>query len=120
MQSACKEKLGKIIQSLLTADKTAAILTHTGHAFKVNDNFTVLEDKTLTIAAQFPQSLKNTQQLFCRGKPKSNGSKIIKIKNMLIIRAWCTHFNYLVQIFIQVFLVILFHKMPFFSMSFQT
>ena len=75
-QSAYKDKLGKIIQSLLSTDETAAIVKYSEHVVKIQENFVVLEEDSLTNATQLPHSLTKTQQYFHRGKPKPNGSKI--------------------------------------------
>ena len=72
-QSAYREKLSKIIQSL---DETAAIVKCSEYAIKVKDNFVLLEDEALTKSVQLPQSLTKTQQFFHRSKPKSDGIRI--------------------------------------------
>ena len=75
-QSVFKEKLGKIVQSLLSTNETAAIAKHSEQTMKVKDDFVVLEDEALTNATQLPHSLTKTQQFFHIGKPKPNGNRI--------------------------------------------
>ena len=82
-QSTHKDKLGKIIQSLLSMDETAPIVKYSEHAIKVQDNLVALEDEALTNATQLSHSLTKTQQFFHRGKPKPNGSRFYT--NMCII-----------------------------------
>ena len=53
-QSTQKDKLGNFIQSLLSAGETVAIVKYSEHAIKVQDNFVVLEDESLTNATQLP------------------------------------------------------------------
>ena len=75
-QSTYKDKLGKIIQSLLSTDDTAVIVKYAEYVVKIQENFVVLEEDSLTNATQLPHSLTKTQQYFYKGKPKPNGSKI--------------------------------------------
>ena len=71
----CKEKMGKIVQSLLSTDETVAIVEYSERVVKVKINFVVLEDEALTNATQLTQALAKTQQFFHEGKPKPNGRK---------------------------------------------
>ena len=75
-QHAYKDKLGKIIQSLLSTDETVAIVKYSEHVVKIQIFFVVLEEDSLTNATQLPHSLTKTQQCFYRGKPKPNDSKV--------------------------------------------
>ena len=56
-QSIYKEKVGKIIQSLMYADETAAIVKCSECVVKVNDIFAVLEDDFRTKSSQLPKHL---------------------------------------------------------------
>ena len=49
--------MGKIIQSLMSTDETTTINKQSENMFKVQENFTVLEDNDVTKAVQIPKSL---------------------------------------------------------------
>ena len=68
--------MGKIIQSFLSTDETAAIVKYSEYVIKVKDKIVVLEEEALTKVVQLPPSLTKTQQFFHRGKPKSDCSSI--------------------------------------------
>ena len=59
-----KEKSGKIIQSLLSIDDTAAIVKCSGHVIKFKENFVALIDEAVREVALLPQCLTKTQQFF--------------------------------------------------------
>ena len=74
-QSVHKEKLGKIIQSLMSKDETSSIVKSSEHTVKVQGIFIVLEDDALNKAVQLPKALSKTTHFFHRGKPKNDGRK---------------------------------------------
>ena len=59
----------------MSIDETAVIVKQSEHIVKVQYNFTVLEDDTLTKAALLLKSLSKTICFFHRGKPKNDGRR---------------------------------------------
>ena len=69
-------KLGKIIQSLISADETADIVKCLEHTVKINDSIASLEDDYQTKVTQLLKYLSKTMQFFERGNPNIDGSII--------------------------------------------
>ena len=63
-QSVYKEKLVKIIQSLMPRDENITIVKNSEHMIKVQDKFIFLEDDALTKDTQLPKSLLKNMHFF--------------------------------------------------------
>ena len=63
-QTVQKQKLGKIIQSLISTDETASIVKDTEHIVKVQDFFSVLERYAITKSVHLLKSLSQTMIFF--------------------------------------------------------
>ena len=60
----------------MTKDETSAILKHSEHIEKFQDQSVVLEDELITKAENIPQDLSKNMQFFHKGKSGNDGSKI--------------------------------------------
>ena len=84
-QEISKKKLQKIITVVVLITPSAAIVKHSCHDVKSDDDLTSFKEDNVVKSFNFPSSFSQTMKYFHRDKPENDGIKIFT--NFRIIHA---------------------------------